>query len=358
VDAGNSRRSPNRNNPRKSRSLALTCVLLFCAAVLVAQPTTLQAPPPGSGTTLEQKTEWLVRNPDHTASLEVLDEIFAEIASLDQLLLFVGTLLPDLPPGELLTEAASRSADLLMTARSWEQAAGLYQMAWESSGRTEFRALFRQAQLLVEMGDLSGAESRARTVVLESSDYELKRRAYALVARVMHMDGRSDDAAAILSTLIALDDPALVEADAFLLMSIVLQSTSDETEANALERRLAELLPDSIVLEYDRSQVVAAPTPAALALGMPGFDRMADNAEETSPAVTAIQVASFVDADNAHQLALDLADLGLEVVQRTAVRDGMAFEQVLIPVLDGSARDAEQILARLHDAGYDGLLIY
>ncbi len=135
--------------------------------------------------------EWLVANPGNPAFTERLEAAFDAAVTVAAIARLADRVIPVVTSSSTRAAWAIRLADVLRTARDFERASALYEIAFFASGGTDYAALYAQAQLLVQRGEFVGAEQRARTVVDRTEDYELKRRAFALVARVMQMTGRS-----------------------------------------------------------------------------------------------------------------------------------------------------------------------
>ena len=298
----------------------------------------------------------------HVSAFDVLDGVFDDIPSIPVLVSFATDHLPVIPDPELRAEAARRAAAVLRTARNWSLAAECYSIAMEATGGEDLSVTFAHAQLLLEMGNLEQAEREARAVVVavsDPADFELKRRAFALVARILHMNGDTEAAIAALDTLASLDDPSLVEADTLILQSAIFNAAGETELANRAIDRLAQLEPESVALEaIGMGQIRQAPTPTMLALGQLPAAALAVN-DSNAPQVTAVQVASFTSRSRAEALIASLSRAGLAAVRQTATRDGRTFEQVTIPVPADGSETADSILLKLRAAGYEeALLVY
>ncbi|MFP4375483.1 MAG: SPOR domain-containing protein [Spirochaetales bacterium] len=262
-------------------------------------------------------------------------------------------------------------ADLLRLARRFELSAQIYGVLFDLTG--DYDALYLQAQQLAQIGEFEVAGRFARRVVSEakgddSSTYELKRRAYALMARTLFYRGRVAEAERLLQTLAALDDVELVEVDALLLLASV-QSTMD-LEPHAHEQ-LERLFPTSLARELSAGRVQPSSTPAMLlqALGdepdtgratvaSPPAAREASAVPEGLHAVKGIQVGTFSDPDNANHMARDIEALGLEAEVWEQTREGRSIQVVVALVSEERNENADRVLSTLRDAGLDGFLIY
>jgi tetratricopeptide (TPR) repeat protein len=263
-----------------------------------------------------------------------------------------------------VAEDAARAARILLMARDYERAADLFESAYLESGGADLTSLFYQAVSLVELGDPAQARRRAQIVVEQTTDYELKRRAYALVARTLHLQGRSAEALPMLETLAELNEPALVEPETLLLLSDV--EAAEETDAPHGAELLQTLHPDSIAamsLTNDRFRRALLPSYIADSTGLLGpaavpAAAMPEGRPAEVPAVTSVQVGSFSDRENAEHLAEDLVEIGLPAGVSTAERDGRELSLVIVDVQGGDPAAVAQVLAALEEAGYEGFLIY
>lgn len=365
-------------NPARSRRLETARVFLLAVLLggLIVAPAASQTrpvePPPPEEADFDSLAAWISTNPGHTALAGQVDRLIGMAATMDEIRRIASDVVPGLTRDDVLAETAARLARLTMTARDYETASELAETAYIASGGGDLASLFLQSQALLQTGEIAAAEQRARSVVGRTDDYELKRRAYALVARAMHASGRPAEAARLLATLSELDDPELVEPDTLLLQSVV-HAGIGESGAAPLEH-LARLHPDSVALRLVRGDLVEqAPLPSALLAALPE-DAVGDvdpdaraggeseapprRADADTPAVSAIQVGSFSDPDNALHLAEDLRELELDVLVETIDRDGRSLELVLVNVPDGTSAAASRVLGVLREAGYDGFLIY
>ena len=361
------------------------CVLLVSSPAAAQQTRPLEAPPPQSDEFTELLT-WLEEHPGHTAFPSTLERLLSVAATVTEVEQFADTLLPVISDQTLLAQVSNRLGRMALLMRDYERAATLFQTAYIASGGEDLASLFSEAQALVQLGELAAAAQRGRTVVAQTDDYELKRRAYALVARSLHLQGTHHEAARMVETLATLDEASLVEPDTLLLQASVLRALGgDGTEA--LER-LRRLHPGSLALlstaARDVGSVLPAPVPATLfgedgapapaalgraeSAGDTAAARRLDSAEDppsseeaasqSAPSVSAIQVGSFSDRDNAVHLARDLRELDLNAAAETATREGRELHVVMVRVPGGTPAEASRVLGVLREAGYDGFLVY
>ncbi|MFW5745817.1 MAG: SPOR domain-containing protein [Spirochaetota bacterium] len=364
-----------------ARHAGLVLLGALLAAPAVGQTRAVEPPPPREAD-FDTISAWISSNPTHTAVADQLDRLMEAATTVEEVRRIAGEVLPGVVRDDVLAEAAADLARLTMTARDYRTASELAETAYIASGGEDLASLFLQAQALLQIGETDACEQRARMVVGRTDDYELKRRAYALVARAMHADGRSAEAERLLATLAELDDPALVEPDTLLLQSAV-RAHAGESGAGPIEQ-LERLHPQSVAMRLVRGDLVEqAPLPSALIATLPqSAMRGADPAlrapvpdateagpeaepvadalptRSNAPSVSSIQVGSFSDADNARHLADDLRELGLEVAVETVERNEASLELVLVNVPEGTSASASRVLAVLREAGYDGFLIY
>ncbi len=346
--------------------------MLLCAMVLLLPDAAASrdgAPEPG----FDAAFDWLSGNPGHPEFHDRLEATLSLAEDVESLERVAREIVPLIDDRTLLADTARRLGRFAMTIRDYELAGELFESAYIASGGTDLASLFAQAQALLQTGRFTASEQRARTVVAETDDYELKRRAYALVARAMHLRGRHAEALRLLEILAELDDPEYVEPDSLLLQSAVLLAL--ERSGTDPMRQLERLHPHSIAIRIASGRLVTpAPLPATLLTGtwdvsalagrdtaVPAAhapDGSSEPARPQAPRVSAIQVGSFSDPDNAVHLVADLKELGLEAHVETVDRDGRSLELVLVPVPGGSPEEAARVLAALQDAGYRGFLIY
>lgn len=372
------------HSPRaRSVTVSRTIVVLVLGTLLAVSPaaqTRPVEPPPPDEADFSTLAEWITSNPGHTAVAGQVDRLIGMAATMDEIRRIASEVLPGIAHDDVLADAAATLARVTMIVRDYATASDLAETAYIASGGDDLESLFLQSQALLQTGHVVAAEQRARMVVSRTDDYELKRRAYALVARAMHAAGRSAEAARLLATLAELDDPALVEPDTLLLQSVVNEGIG--RSASPPIEQLGRLHPQSVALRLVRGELVEqAPLPSALLATLPAEALPADassasgtqqsagrshspaevlptRGDADAPAVSAIQVGSFSDADNARHLAEDLRELDLDVVEKSVDRNGRSLELVLVTVDDGTSASASRVLGVLREAGYDGFLIY
>ena len=334
--------------------------------MIVLLPGSLDAESHGQDPGPDEAIEWLIANSSHGAFRDRLSHVLDNARNVASLERVAREIVPLIDDRDLLADVAARLGRFAMTIRDFELADELFESAYIASGGTDLGSLYAQAQALLQIGRIAASEQRARTVVAETEDYELKRRAYATVARTMHLRGRNEDAARLLETLSGLDGPDDVEPDTLLLQSAVLVSL--EMSGEEPLRRLERLHPQSVAVHMIGGRLVGeAPLPATLLTGPRDVPAAESDRPEASgsgearpqaPRVTAIQVGSFSDRDNAVHLAADLRGLGLETHTETVHRDGRSLELVFVSVPGGTTEEAALVLAALEEAGYRGFAVY
>ena len=248
---------------------------------------------------------------------------------------------------------ASAAARILLAARDFEGAADLFEAAYLASSGSDLQSLFYQAVALLELGDTVGAERRARLALENTDDYELKRRAYTLMARALHLRGESETALPMLLTLAELNDPDLVEPETLVLLAEVRFALEQTADVDLLDT----LHPQSVAAEIRvNDQLSRAVLPSYLSSRL---DAVAvEEPDEGAPRVSSIQVGSFADAENAMHLADDLRELSIPASVTTTERDGRELSLVVIELASGDADEVSATIASLESAGYAGFLIY
>ncbi len=254
---------------------------------------------------------------------------------------------------------AARAARVLLAARDYERAERLFEAAYLGSAGRDLESLFYQALMLLELGDTVGAERRARLAVEQTEDYELKRRAYTLMARALHLRGESEAALPMLLTLAELQEPELVEPETLLLLEQVL-SILGHSEEQALTSAgapvtIAEIHPESIAaMRTTDLSLRYTPMPSNLASLRDVLPATPQEAITESGA--SIQVGSFSDPENAMHLADDLRELDLPAEVSVTERDGRELSIVLIRLASRDAEEVAQTMEALAEAGYAGFL--
>ena len=367
-----STRPDTRHNRPAGRAASLCAALLLLAAHVSAQTDQrpaggLEKAPPARDAAVDQRIEWLAGNPEHSAVADVLSGVLNDAKSVAQLT-SVSDALSRISIAELRHGGYRAVAAVLRSARMLPEAALNYGMAYLASGGTDLESLYLQAQTLFELGDLAGSSERVHTVLAQTADYELKRRAYTLAAHISYEHGREADARRMLETLASLDDPELVEVESLVLFREILERSGNNEAAARVDDSLARLFPESVAVaqfvagnRYVRSAglpsslllsaALEAPGDAPAAVGTPAERR-------DQPRLSAVQVGSFSDPDNAAHLTRDLIRLGLDARTESISREGRTLYQVTVRIADGSTAGAARTLAILRENGFDGFLIY
>ena len=336
-----------------------TALFLVLIAVLVVAPAHSQAGESDG----DRLVEWLLANPTHAEFDARLAEAVDSVTTVARARALASALPRLLVTPDALERYALALAPILRTAREFTAARGLYAMAFMASGEQNLEAQFARAQLSLQLGELSLADQLARDVLARTDDYELKRRSYALVARALHADGRHAEAAGMVETLVALDDPLLVEPETLLLKERVERALGNSYSA---DQALAQSHPDSVAAQlFTNPQVGASALPIRFLefseVGSPVVPDVLPSEARTpdtrAVSVTGIQVGSFRDPDNAHHMERDIEELDLAAEVRTQTREGQTIYTVVVG-LDGGSSDVVRTMEQLQTAGYDGFLIY
>jgi tetratricopeptide (TPR) repeat protein len=302
---------------------------------------------------------WLANNQAHPEFAQRLESTLSGLKTVSQARSLARVLPSLLIAPQELERVATAVANILLTARRFTEAAELYTLAFESSGATNSRLQFRIAQLALHAGELSRADRLARDVLSRTDDYELKRRSYALIARALHAAGRHEEARQMLTTLLALEDPALVEPETLVLMERVERALGNQFSAIAT---LGESHPESVAaLISEHPQVLSAALPLRLmeffAPAEESPDLMGTAIDRAAVTVSGIQVGSFTDPDNAFHMRRDIEGLGLEAEVRTQTREARTTHTVVV-VIEGGSSQVVDAMEQLQRAGFDGFLVY
>ena len=365
-----------------TRFISLLAILMVavCAfgqsAVAGTVGTSLTGLPSDPKASVSQQIDWLAGNPQHPSAAIVFTELLNRVQSVAELDAIRLRVIPNLPDSALKLTAMRELAAVYRTARRLDHAEELYSQAYQLSGDSDLASLFALAQVLVDQGELADARAAARTVVVRTTDYSLKRRAYTLSARIAFEEGNTDGALQMLETLAALVENGesaadLVEVESLLLMRELLQISGDSAGADRAAGLIDRLFPDSIAagIVAGTSRSLSLPAlPSALLLsldeesgpGLPAADGLpsSEAASRNQPRLSAVQVGSFSDEENARHLQEDLSRLGLDARTDAIAREGNTLHQVTVTIPGGSPENAAAVLATLRRNGFDGFLVY
>lgn len=259
----------------------------------------------------------------------------------------------DVPAGTDL----KRLAGILLSVRDFESASALYENAYISSGGEDLESLLFLAATLVETGALPLARRRAQVVLEQAGEsYELKRRAYTLIARTLLIEGRADEANPMLRTLAELGQPELVEPETLLALRDTEQLL--DVDVPIAISLLEELHPQSIAGQLSEGGRFHQPSLPSSIVTRALLPAETQELEPAVPRVTAIQVGSFSDEENAIHMARDLEAIGLGAEVTTSDRDGAQLALVIVRVDEADPNGTSTVLAALDEAGYSGFLIY
>jgi len=334
-------------------------VVLFCFAggLVSAQMVSDTA-------TFADRVNWLEANAANTKFASVLADTIDLAENISQADAIRDRIVRPTDPVLVGLDNVIRLAAIYRSARALNSAADLYGEAYSASGGADLESLFRQAQILFELGDIDSADSLARTVLSRTADYSLKRRAYTLVARAAYSRGDLDTALKLLETLASLASDTdhardSVEVESLVLLRDVRIALGDNEGSAGVESLIDSLFPESMasaLLSRGRSTTTAG-LPGTLALATYDENYVDEPARE-NPRFTAVQVGSFEDAENATHLVSDLVALGLDAHSDMISREGRTLHQVVVAVADGSTEETARIFSILHDNGFNGFLVY
>ena len=349
--------------------MRIRAFLLLVSLLIGGIAEAVAAPPEGS-TSLSERMEWLVANPEDTAVADVFSGLLEDARSIADLNAVRQRVLPTLVEQELRFNGIRALAAVYRTARQLSIAGELYQQAYELSCDarlgTDLDSLFAHAQILLELGDLGRADTEARAVLTQTTDYSLKRRAYTLVARIAYDGGDSAKAIEMLDTLATLANSGetasdLVEVETLLLMRQILTVSGDTAAAERIDDLLLRLFPNSVaagIANAESRQMTLPGLPSVLLLAQAADSEDAPAVRRDQPRLSAVQVGSFSDADNAEHLTADLQRLGLPARTEAISREGSTLHQVVVDISGGSTEDAAKIFSILRENGFDGFLVY
>ena len=349
----------------------LLLVSLLVGGIAVAVPPERREP-------LSERVEWLVMNPEEIAVTEVFHGVLEDVQSMEELGIVRQRVLPALTDRELRLDGTRALAVIYRTARQLTVAGELYRQAHELSAGTDLESLLAHSQILLELGDLRQADTEARAVLTQTTDYSLKRRAYTLAARIAYEGGESAKALEMLDTLASLANSGatasdLVEVETLLLKRQILRVSGDAAAVERTDELLVRLFPDSVaagIVESESRKMTLSGLPSMLLLAEEGDDpREAIDARNDTfdpapvvrrdqPRLSAVQVGSFSDADNAEHLTADLQRLGLNARTEAIAREGSTLHHVVVDIPGGSTENAARILSTLRENGFDGFLVY
>jgi hypothetical protein len=175
----------------------------------------------------------------------------------------------------------------------------------------------------------------------------------------------------MLQTLASLDDSEYVEVESLVLLKEILELAGEGDAVKDVEATLVELFPDSLDTARiigDNRSVRPAGLPSAMLLSppeeapVPASTATASESEpiqrRDQPQLSAVQVGSFSDPDNATHLTRDLDRLGLDAHTETISREGRSLYQVVVRIPEGGTEDAARVLSILRENGFDGFLVY
>jgi len=347
-----------------------TRAFFLLAFLLVAGLAGAVAAPPERNTSLSERMEWLVANPEHPAVAEVFSNVLEDARSMADLDAIRRRVLPSLVEPEVRFNGTRILAAVYRTARQFTIAADLYRQAYElscdASLGTDLDSLFVHAQILLELGDLSRADTEARAVLTQTTDYSLKRRAYTLVARIAYEGGNSARALEMLDTLVSLANSGetasdLVEVETLLLTRQILAVSGPALAMQRIDDLLLRLFPQSVaagIVNAESRQMTLPGLPSVLLLAQAADTEAAPAVRRDQPRLSAVQVGSFSDADNADHLTADLQRLGLPARTEAISREGSTLHQVVVDISSGTTEDAARIFSTLRENGFDGFLVY
>lgn len=360
----------HRKTHHLRRGVLAVAISLALTQLVVAQTTTRpELPPPAPTASLDERLAWLRSTRSHSALIDVFIGVVSDLPTVADVLELSESVVPMVESSAIRHEALTRLASVARTARQLRWAADLYGAAFDASQGRDLLSLYNQAQVLLELGDLTRADELARAVVERTDDYELKRRATTLATRVLFVRGDLAIALKLLDTLTSLDDPAFVEPETIVLRLRIAEQIGDDEMIHATSELLQRLFPESVAHLVERNRdALPSPFPSSLLVsrhwesdGHPSEGPISQSTatrERLQPAVTAVQVGSFTDPDNAEQLAAKLRELEFDARAEPVRRDGLALHHVVVDVADGTQSAASRVIALLRDKGYDGFLVY
>lgn len=420
-EAAMTRRSEARNAVKRGRRPAghrLTCLFLAftCASVLKAGPLEDAARFETAGDTaaaVRTYRTWLASNQTDPRFRDTLLHTAGLAPDVSDAIGLLAGLVPELADG-----VAKHT--VLTTLAAFEELDGRYadaqrhyeEASYTVPGKKDYASLLESAGLLFSLGDTTGAEVRARAIMLTCDDQELLSGTAALYARIFSVSGRFRDGIETLEkirkTVPGKETPALL----FLLVQLY-HIEGSEAEADAVRTELSTRFPESPeALILSGSHIAGASAPAlfpepSLLLefpGLPAESRSAsagkqpagadpagpgpdaagvtgtgaaipDSTERTTvrtasaaPDGTAqggsggreiilIQTGSYQKHENAEEMLARLQAAGFKPEIRTTEIGGKTYHRVFVPA-SSSIEEARHMQQRLKDRGVEGFLVF
>jgi tetratricopeptide (TPR) repeat protein len=285
----------------------------------------------------------------------------------------------ELLTGENAARAAAAEAELHALRGNLEQAAVVYAEAASTAGNRGRAATYRfeEAALRLELGESEAARALAEAAVAGARNPTVQRRAALVGARALAAEGRLEEAFERARALSEAEHAPTLEPDTLLFLNRVSRRLDRPDEAERAQRLLAELYPESpeLMLLRGGSNVVEMPRPSTVLgfeatsptsvsvpdsehEGTSAADRTGDGAGgdegDAGDDPRGVQVGSFRSTENARDMQRRMGEAGF-TAEISDSADG-SYHRVVVPV-DG-AREAERLILRLKEQGFEGFLVF
>lgn len=224
---------------------------------------------------------------------------------------------------------------------NYKSAQKVYSQASEL-GDSDYSMLYRSALMLHYMGEYSRSELILLSIVRNSGDQDIKKKAYLLLARSFLARGDTEGYAEVKKQISSSNNPL----NRFYLGGH-LQDFPLAPEY-LLNRGQIQFLPDPLVSlgiigsNEDKIRTMEEDKPSPV--------------EKTGEQVFLIQTGSFIDRENAEYLSKDLKALGFTTYVEKQQINGKLYNKVFVTA--GSVEEGRKLILKLKDKGYEGYPIY
>ena len=359
--------------------------ICICVCVLLAVTAT-----PAAGLPADMDPVLRARlQTDHTDTEGYVDLLFQAADALQQVSEVEELLLEFLPRVEGDSHRHRvywRLAELYELSADFDRSQRYYHAAYGTRPHDPIgiEALYRSANLLLELGDLQAARLQSYTILERSEDAAMRRQTGLLLARAYTAEGDFARALELLDNMSRpISGDSSTESLALLTLFEIAQLGGNRQRATFAVEQLRQHYPDSIemrVIGQEWSgQIGLFPTPARLTSSIEtavtdfivtdiedsqdiptGASATSTIVQQTSPQerppIIGLQTGSFRQRSNAEKMVAQLAELGYRASIKSARSEDTRLFQVIIPF--DSTVDSDQAAAALTQNGIGSFLLF
>ena len=232
-------------------------------------------------------------------------------------------------------------------------------------GQKDFVSLYRAAVLNIEMASYRAAEADLRAILTFSDDYRLRVLANVQNARIDRLNGRFENAKAIMTEIFESSD--YIPAEAIYFSGILFSQEDFYNLTSGLDITAEDYLsyspmltPENVFGTFKDYEDAATETQTTVntvnTVEIDNSTAATQTEDSTQTYAAGIQLGSFSVKENAEDLKKTLKNVEYESIIKMKNVNGKDYYTVVVPVENVSS--IQQLIIELKEKGFEGYPVY